>query len=50
MFVLMSPHLQIPAQSLCRVTADNIAFAAYNRVLKPSMPGTGTLVSFSDDI
>lgn len=47
----MAPHnLQVPTQSVCQETADEIAMAAYNRALKLSMPGTGTLFSFSDDV
>jgi hypothetical protein len=49
-FVLTALHLQVPAQFVCRETADEIAMAAYNRALKLSMPGTETLFSFSDDV
>lgn len=37
---MASDHVQVPAKSVCRETADEIALAAYNRALKLSMPGT----------
>jgi hypothetical protein len=36
---LDGPSFQVPTQSVCRETADEIAMAAYNRALKLSMPG-----------
>lgn len=38
---------QVPAQSVCRETADAIALAAYNRALKLSMPGILPWLYFS---
>ena len=37
--------MQVPKQSVCSETADEIALAAYNRALKLSMPGIVHFVS-----